>query len=1097
MLAVLVCHNGEKWLPEVLDALRELTVGPRHLLAVDTGSTDNTPQLLAEAAEGEEPLLGGVLTVSGETGFGAAVAQALEHATEHWSDPGRWLWLVHDDSAPEPDCLENLLRIADTDSTAGMLGPLALDWADPRLVVDAGLSTDAAGNRQTGIDPAELDPALGGELTSAPVSEVLAVSTAGALINRDVFERLGGLDRALPLAGDDIDFGWRVNAGGHPVLCVPTARIRHVAALRAGQRDAEAVVSRGLRTQRIAERRHGVRTFLVNTTGWSFVFGVPRLALLAVARASGFVLLRRFPEASAEIAVLGALLNGRMGLLAARATRRTRKSTGTNMRGLLTSRLTRSRNCLRAAFAGVIRNRIQRDLVLGSRSAEELVAVPAQTPRPVGRDAPPAGAPGEGRRRSVAGLRKPAAPVVVPVEATAVDDGEEALARPSPVPRDEPMAGHRLLLVPVDRWRIVREVLLAPPVLMASALVLLALLTHGLADASRLGTELHGGRLLPVGDLARTWSDYLESWHAVTGGTGSPAPVSLLVLALVGTVLLPIGGPPTAVALLLLFGTPLAGLSAYRAARALPVSATWRAAAATGYALLPAATLSAGQGRLDVVVAHILAPVLLAGIASVVGLSGRATVPARSGHWMGTACLTALGMAVVGAFSPTTHVTLLVLALVGFVLVPGRPGGARRRVAGLAAIVLLPVACLLPWPVVLAENPQILLHGLGARAAEASAGAWVFVLSPDGSVASSAGGLLVPAAAVAIWAARGRRRTAVPGLVVAGAGWAAALVLAHVRAEPIGGGPATPGWTGAPLVLVAAGLMWVVLCGKPRSLPKWAGPALAAALLVVVAGAVFAGRSGPLSTETGRTAPALAADLAAPGALLTVEPGDRPARLVDGVRPSFGDDDLVPVGTAVDWLHRVHVDLLSDDRERIREALAAAAARGVAFVAAPEPAADRIRSAAGDLAIGQGRLADGSAALRLLVPNSEVELLGPDLARKARAEQAPAAQDRPLPVRAELPNVAVRVSEGGAGRALVLAAENEPGWQATIDGRAAPLASAWGNQVAVPLPQDASEVRITYTEVPRTTLLAIQAAAILFTVIGALPERRRLRRERP
>jgi hypothetical protein len=74
---------------------------------------------------------------------------------------------------------------------------------------------------------------------------------------------------------------------------------------------------------------------------------------------------------------------------------------------------------------------------------------------------------------------------------------------------------------------------------------------------------------------------------------------------------------------------------------------------------------------------------------------------------------------------------------------------------------------------------------------------------------------------------------------------------------------------------------------------------------------------------------------------------------------------------------------------------------------------------------------------------------------------------------------------------LLLGTENEAGWHAEIDGRSAPLATAWGHQVAVPLPEHSTEVRVSYTELPRTTLLVVQAAAILFTLIGALPTRRR------
>ena len=81
--------------------------------------------------------------------------------------------------------------------TAAVLGPLQLDWDDPRLVVEAGLSTDAAGHRETGIGADELD--LGQFATN---SEVLAVGSAGSLVRRREWDALGGYDHGLCAIAD-------------------------------------------------------------------------------------------------------------------------------------------------------------------------------------------------------------------------------------------------------------------------------------------------------------------------------------------------------------------------------------------------------------------------------------------------------------------------------------------------------------------------------------------------------------------------------------------------------------------------------------------------------------------------------------------------------------------------------------------------------------------------------------------------------------------------------------------------------------------------------------------------------------------------------
>ncbi|WP_263249372.1 hypothetical protein [Saccharopolyspora rosea] len=643
---------------------------------------------------------------------------------------------------------------------------------------------------------------------------------------------------------------------------------------------------------------------------------------------------------------------------------------------------------------------------------------------------------------------------------------DRTAAKPSPVPRgaaDPASAPPR---------RPGARALIAPAAV-AVALVVVALVTNGaLAAEPRFGGVLHGGRLLPVGDLATTWRDYLSAWHPVDGGTGAPASPALLVLALLGSVL---GGPSVVVAALLLFDMPLAGLTAYAATRRLPVARRWRAVGAVAYGLLPVAASSAAQGRLDVVVAHVLVPPVLAGIASVLGL----TEP-KTGQWLGSACLTSLGAAVLGAFSPLLHLAVLVLALIGYVATPG--AAERRRAAGVAAVVLLSVACLLPWPTVLFRDPAILLRGPGAQVAEPPAGPWLLALSPDGTPAGWSGAVVVLAAVTALVLAPSRRM--VPGVVVAAVGWALAAVVGSASTTPIGGGAPTPGWAGAPLVLAAAGCVWVVLsAGAPRVPVRALVPVLVTGLVLLASGAAWAGAVGPLRAGGGA---------ALPGTVLVLPTGTAPARLLEPGHPRFGDDDLVPVPTAVDWLNGVRADLRSGDAGRVRSAIASAAARGAEFVATPDAA--RIRDLAGGLVTDRGGLADGTPLLHLELPSSPVKLLGPDLARHARTEAAPAPEARPLPVEGRPPHVAFRVSEGGLGRTLLLGAENEPGWRAVVDGREFPLATAWGHQVAVPLPARAAEVEVDYTEVPRTALLILQAAAILFTAVAALPELRRRRK---
>ncbi|HEX6345137.1 MAG TPA: glycosyltransferase family 2 protein [Umezawaea sp.] len=1096
VLAVLVCHDGDQWLGTALSALRRQEPRPRHVIAVDTGSTDRTAKMLAEAAEGPDRILDGVLGMSRGTGFATAVHAAVDHAVQRWGDPGRWIWLLHDDSAPEPDCLSSLLTAAELSPSAAVLGPLALDWADPRLVVEAGVSTDSSGHRQTGLGPAEPDWSRfgpGGAVRFEQSTEALAVSSAGSLIRRAVWQDLGGYDKRMPLLRDDVDFGWRANRAGHLVLCVPVARMRHVRAASRGLRRLDAVAARPGPLLRGVDRAHGLRTFLANTSTPSFLLGLPRLAVLQVLRALGFVLLRRWTDARGEFGALRYLLSGRAGLLAARGSR----SGGSGaVRGLVTSRTTRFRNAVRSATSYLIRRRVEADVSLGRLPEDE--RGPSWRPPPsakdarrraVGPDALPAGALGRGLPvRATSGLRRPA--TVVPV-ATEAPELAPAL-RPSPKPRPSPVPrGSRpepdLVFVEVDRARVLRSLLLGPPLVLLLGLTLFALV----ANSGRLGLDLSGGRLLPVQGLGETWSGYLAAWNPVSGGTTAPAPASLAVLGLLGSVL---GGPSAVVALVLLFDAPLAALAAYVASRHVRVRRPVRAVVAAAYGLLPAATSAVSQGRLDVVVVHVLAPLVFAGVLGVLrGAGGRLWLPVVSG--------TAFTTALVGAFSPLVHVLVVVGALIGFVAVPGPEGEGRRRVAGLFAVVLLPVALLLPWPAVVLQHPVVLLHGTGAVLATPEVGPLDLVaLRPGGPGALPLVGALVLLAALGALAVR-PNRAMLPGLGVVVLGVVAGAALLAVPMTPLTGGSAQHGWTGAPLVLLGWGLLWVVLAACGRDGPPASARVrhlVSVAGVVAVVGLACSGvlglREGPLRTGAGELPSTVAHELPRTGrAVLVLGVNGEPTRQVAGRMPSFGDDDLVPTSSSPARLSRWTRDLTGGTPDAARLALAQAAAAGVAFVVLPDAtAADGLRAAVGDLVADAPPTTDGRPVLRVQLAAGNAVLLSPELARRARSGGNPPTElgvPGIAPVESGPPSAAMRVSEGPEGRVLVLAAEDEPGWRAVVDGRPAPVSRVWGHQVGVTVPTTASEVRIEAPGSVRELLLLLQAAAALFTLLTAIPSR--------
>lgn len=312
--AVVVTHDGARWLPETMTALRGQTRPLQRVVAADTGSTDDSVDILAEHLPSDS-----ITEQPPETGYGDAVRAALDlpRSTTEVRDSGggvtEWIWLIHDDLTPEPDTLEQLLAAADQDPRAAVLGPKLRDWFDRRLLVEVGVTIDGAGRRETGLEQREFDH---GQHDGN--RQVLAVSSAGMLVRRDVWDRLGGFDPSLPLFRDDIDFCWRVGGAGLRALVVTDAVAHHAEASSRRRRG----ISAARNHPRRVDRRHAVFVLLANLPTGGMVAALLRNSFASLMRVVMYLLIKQPANALDEAAAITLIYLRPVKLVRARARRR-------------------------------------------------------------------------------------------------------------------------------------------------------------------------------------------------------------------------------------------------------------------------------------------------------------------------------------------------------------------------------------------------------------------------------------------------------------------------------------------------------------------------------------------------------------------------------------------------------------------------------------------------------------------------------------------------------------------------------------------------------------------------------------------------------
>ena len=282
--AVLVCRDGARWLPTVVDGLRSQTVAPDVLVVVDTGSKDDSVALLADLADE-------VLTPGSRTSYPEAVDLALAALPEDVD----WVWLLHDDSTPAPDALDTLLTATREYPDSDILGPKLREWPSLKRLLEVGVTISGTGRRETGLERGEYDQGQHDE-----VRRVLAVNSAGMLAKRRVLERLGGFDIALPIFGNDLDLGWRAANAGYRTVVVPHTTVFHAEAAHRGLRQTPLT---GRHTH-YAERRAALYTLLANTESGRLPWLVVRLFLGTLVRMVGFLLLRSVGQALDDLAAV-------------------------------------------------------------------------------------------------------------------------------------------------------------------------------------------------------------------------------------------------------------------------------------------------------------------------------------------------------------------------------------------------------------------------------------------------------------------------------------------------------------------------------------------------------------------------------------------------------------------------------------------------------------------------------------------------------------------------------------------------------------------------------------------------------------------------
>ena len=190
------------------------------ILLVDNASSDGT----VEAVAREFPTVS-IVSNSTNLRFAGGNNVGIRIAMDRGAD---FILLLNNDTTVDPDFLTELVAGASAGS-AGMTGPKIYFYDDPKRIWYAGGKIEWWKGWISHIGVRENDH---GQYDNKISTDY--ISGCCVLVSREVIERVGVLDEAYFIYGEDADWCVRATRAGYPLLYAPTAKIWHKLSVSSG-----------------------------------------------------------------------------------------------------------------------------------------------------------------------------------------------------------------------------------------------------------------------------------------------------------------------------------------------------------------------------------------------------------------------------------------------------------------------------------------------------------------------------------------------------------------------------------------------------------------------------------------------------------------------------------------------------------------------------------------------------------------------------------------------------------------------------------------------------------------------------------------------
>lgn len=220
---VILNWNGVEDTIECVESLKKVTYPDYNIAVVDNGSSGNDVEIL-KAKFGDYI---DIIENGKNLGFPEGCNVGIRYALENGAD---YILLLNNDTVVDPDFLSELVRMAESDPSIGIIGPKTYFYDEPNLLQFTWARIDLWRGMIFQPGANETDTGQCDE-----VHEADYVQGSCFLIKRAVTENIGLMDPRYFSHWDECDYCMRAKRAGFRLVYLPQAKIWHKLARSGGK----------------------------------------------------------------------------------------------------------------------------------------------------------------------------------------------------------------------------------------------------------------------------------------------------------------------------------------------------------------------------------------------------------------------------------------------------------------------------------------------------------------------------------------------------------------------------------------------------------------------------------------------------------------------------------------------------------------------------------------------------------------------------------------------------------------------------------------------------------------------------------------------